>query len=273
MKLVAIYCSALLAMISGPVQANATLSMGVREPFQFHGITNPDTVEYSLGSLGASNAYGYGSASSGTVRANVQSGIGFNDYASVDITLQDYITFSPGATGTANLDWRLTGDISLDSLVGGPDNTAADISVQADSSIENHRITNGFCPVGFHSCTIYRNGMNGFVKAGSLEYNIPTNGRSFMRIIVHIRAYGGLEYINAMNTGNFYLRVPEGVSFTSDTGVFLSAASPVPESGTAASLACGISMLLLLHFIRPLRFSRARLKLLEIAKLNSSAPS
>ena len=216
--------------------------------------SNAISVEDQL-SVGASGAYAYGNIGLGILRATAS-----GDNAGSMAQFNDYVTFNSGANGVGYLDWVFSAKVSP-GIVGtqplGP--ASVGLYMQVDSAVESYLLTNGFCPVGFTSCASERGGTTSFTKVGSIAFNIAPGPFYISAKLSGGASSGG--WMDASNTGRFFLRTPEDVSYTSQSGAFLINATPVnatpvSEPGTSVLLMCGGMLLLVSHSRRTRHFRR-----------------
>ena len=203
--------------------------------------------------IGLSTAYAYGNVSLGVLRARASNGPLSSGTSFSQVQFYEYVTFNAGANGIGYLDWVFSAKVSP-GIAGnqplGPAQVA--LHTQVDSIVENHLLTNGFCPVGYTSCASERGGTTSYTKTGSIAFNIAP-GPFYISTKLSGAATDNSNvlalaaWMDASNTGRFFLRLPDDVSYTSESGSFLVNASPVPELGTGILSLCGALSLLSLY--------------------------
>lgn len=203
-----------------------------------------DTLTYS-------NAGG-----TGTAYANLQTGI-LRDYAvapplpSNDFSytlassrISDIITFNAGATGTAYLEWSVDGTLAaFDNNLTSTAGLSLFISGAANNIDENHAYTNFSCaPYNVTTCQAGTS----FSQTGMVAFNIAGGDPTSIEVVLDSYPADG-SIGDFSNTGKVYLVLPDGVTFTSGSGVFLDEAAPVvavPEPSTLALVVAGFGLLL-----------------------------
>ena len=161
--------------------------------------------------------------------------------------IRERFTFSEGASGIAYLDWRFHGVITKS------DTPASNITMSL--GILDFSISDGLNPATRDARALFELGCDGifnygygqcvggtFVEStGSIE--IPISSRVFnIQIALSIYAQQ-FDSANFANTALMYLRLPEGVSISSESGAFLSLAqpiTPVPEPAAAVLFLAGL---------------------------------
>jgi hypothetical protein len=205
---------------------------------------SPSAIVWAQGSNG-NGQYGYASMdlATGIVRGEVLGGgtvngtmsdvVNFNNTNAFDVLLPFSWRFDGLLTGTADA----TGQVTLGSCTmtyNGHIDTNNGFSVNNTSS----------SPGCLTALTNNVSGRAGSVTSGFLDLAPGLNSMTFDSIIV-LRVFGGTA--DFTNTSAFSLTAPAGVTFTSDSGVFLSAApSGVPEPasfGLAGLALAGIGLL------------------------------
>ena len=172
--------------------------------------------------------------------------------ASAAVNLTDTLTFAAGASGTAFLDWGFDGSIDFEPLRPGPGTpsygqlsflitpsdggpqvavTAARVTTASDCS--------GAAP---SNCVTGPFERAQVAMRGSLPFAIRPGTFTVAAGLGTFTRWGDDAHFE--NTSYLYLRVPEGVTFTSGSGVFLLNAvpvpAPVPEPSTALLLLVGV---------------------------------
>jgi len=217
--------------------------------------TLPDAA---LGSVTATQAEGiagsshFASASAdssaGVLKATAQAGLdgAYIMPATAVTQIQEDIMFSGGFGGTAYLDWSFHGDITLaNSPYSGPGNAAAfgQFNIYAATVFGSYSEYTTLAPPNF-ACGA------GCVEGTSIERTgtvaIPINeyGATIYATLSTFATFGNLADFG--NTSKLYLRLPDGVTFTSTSGQFLSNAQPifaVPEPQTYALLLAGLAVI------------------------------
>lgn len=210
--------------------------------------TNSPGNSISLSRNGYS-AFASGDINAGIMRGSASSTGGDNDpshFAYFDSTLRyDNIVFSPGASGTGYLAWHWDG--SSNSNV--PTNLGADgvatlgIRIINDTSVvrinigEDHVLSPTACIGGHTSCTIGQS----INESGYTAFNITSDGSYLFQESVTGFATSGTTS-DFLHTGTLSLILPEGVTYTSVSGL------SVPSPTTPANAVPEPSPLLLIGF-------------------------
>lgn len=188
---------------------------------------------------GDSTAYSYANMITGVLRdfaraTNAYPGTPYAALASGGFF--DTVTFSNGVGQTAYLDWSFDGSLSLDNT-SLPFATHGQLLVYGGSGA-NIQLTNAgnLCATG-GDCTVGTS-VN---KQGSIPFVISAGAMFFAANLSAYSQYGNTADFS--NTGRIYLRTPDGVSYTSQSGQFLNEAAPifaVPEPATYALMLAGL---------------------------------
>lgn len=231
--------------------AKVVLDSGPGQRFSdYVGITGPMLITaQTSGTSGDSSGSAYADLSSGVLKsfANATNAYPGTPYgASAVSAATDIVRFSGGVGQTAYLDWSFDGSLSYTRIetfafgrmlvyTGG---STTDITLAAYF---------GSCSVGstFSDCTVGTS-VN---KQGSIPFVITAfEVDSGIQLGASLNAFSTFGNTAAFsNTGKLYLRAPEGVTFTSSTGSFLTNAAPifavpvpVPEPQTYVMLLAGL---------------------------------
>lgn len=208
--------------------------------------TDPFTVDEHSVISGGSSASVFGSLSAGTLRATAYSDEGFYSFAYASAVIQDRLTFTSGFGGTVKLWWGLSSDISADNGISNTGVSYAQASVEVFSPslsiIGGYRLQNGVAACSL-PCETYTDGITAvFQRYGVIPWEITPDPVS-VQLQLSVLAAGNGEWVNAKNTGRFFLELPPGATFSSQSGAFLVEAVPlpaVPEVGSAAMLVLGL---------------------------------
>jgi hypothetical protein len=214
--------------------------------------SDPVSIERSI-SNGGSSAFASGSLATGILRSASVAAVPTSQFtdtrANANLLLTDTFSFSPGAAGTAFLDWGFDGrlftnpnkfgvnafssgtlDIALFPIFGG-----SPIVIKAQlTNAATCQASTDFCSQG-----------ETVALRGTLQVPIIPVG---YRIDVNLSA-GSLwgDEANFGNTSYLYMRLPETVTLNSGSGNFLTAAAPVPEvpePATSLMLLAGVAILI-----------------------------
>jgi hypothetical protein len=160
--------------------------------------------------------------------------------------ITELVTFSGGVGQTAWLDWSFDGSLTLNPLEY-PFATFGQLLLYAGDSAANIMLSGNAGNCAFPpTCTVGTS----VDQQGSLAFIIPP-GEMF--VAANLQAYA--QYGNTAqfaNTGRIFIRTPEGVTYSSATGQFLTQATPifataVPEPETYALMLAGLGMIGLLR--------------------------
>lgn len=198
-----------------------------------------DQVSYSQN---GSQASAYANADTGILSgvASAAPAVDAIHYAQFSTTIRETITFSPGASGIGYLNWHWDGssssaaptDVGLTGLLS----IYVDYLSSASSTIhDEHILTTIACVLGaYTSCT------SGSVvnESGQIAFLIQPGDLFLQESITGYATMGGTTDFS--HTGTLSLTLPEGVTYTSRSGSFLSQVATVPEPSTLALL--GISL-------------------------------
>lgn len=227
--------------------------------------SDPTTVsEYSIAS-GGSRASAFVSLSKGTLRASSYSDAGQFASAVAAITISDTVTFSSGFGGTAKLWWGLSANISPNAGFWDGDISYASLIYQVRSrAIGNvwggYTLRNSSEIPCDRPCEIYPSGVVAtFQQYGFFTWEITPDPVSFALGLSAV-AHGNSEWVNANNTGLFYLELPTGANYSSQSGAFLVDASPIPEPSGLWLAALGVVGINLLFARR----SRGQIRLMHM---------
>jgi hypothetical protein len=203
-----------------------------------------DATSQASSSTGGS-AYAYANLNTGILR---DVGVSDNLFpltttSTADSSISDSLTFSAGVGMTAYLDYMFDGTLNVLSTV--PSAASAQMVVSVTSiggAVRRYETLSAFaanCGAGTN-CEVGTSTM----RTGSVAFQIFNGSTSFIMGLSGNASMG--NSFNFGNTAKFYLRLPEGVTYTSASGNFLTAAAPifaVPEPSTWAMLAVGMGML------------------------------
>jgi hypothetical protein len=159
--------------------------------------------------------------------------------------ISDTFSFSAGASGLTTFLWHFGGEIDTNPNKFGegpysqafldvtffPTGGGTTISFEA-------QLTNGpSCPAGATLCTTGTK----IDRGGSISLPIISGGYSMLAMLSVVARHG--DVVRFDNTASFYLQVPDGVTVSSGSGVFLSTAAPlapVPEPTTISVFLLGL---------------------------------
>lgn len=208
------------------------------------GTTTTLIVAQASGASGDSTASAYASLADGVLRdvAHATNAYPGTPYAaSSSSSIMDAVTFSGGMGQTGYLDYSFDGTLSLNPAINTPYATYGQMLVFIGSSFANLQLSafQANCGQGslFASCTVGTS----VSKQGSIPFTITSGQMSFGASLNAYAQFGNTAEFS--NTGKLYLRAPQGVSFTSQTGSFLTNAAPiiaVPESESYILMAIGL---------------------------------
>ncbi len=212
------------------------------------GTTTTLVIAQTAGASGDSTGSAYANLASGVLRdeahaTNAYPGIPYA--ASSSSSIMDTVSFSGGIGQTGYLDYSFDGTLALNAI-NGPYATSGQMLVFIGSSFANLQLSafQANCGQGtiFASCTVGTS-VN---KQGSIPFIIGAGSMSFGASLNSYAQFGNTAQFS--NTGKLFLRTPEGVSFSSESGSFLTSAAPifsttVPEPQTYLLLLTGLSAL------------------------------
>lgn len=227
-----------LCVVAPLAAAIARVELEVREDFPSATKSVSEPIEASA-TLSTANgaAFGYANLETGVLRSSGTAPAGSGQYAYALSVIEDSVSFSAGATGTAFLDWHFDG--TLASTSGG---SSAGLLLNIDGITRGYLLIDGDCRVVFVTqCTVG----SAIDSSGSFEFAIH-GGETFIQLaLVAYPLQGGQADFSS--TANFYLRTPDGVTYDSASGSFLDAAVPlttaVPEPETYALILAGLALL------------------------------
>ena len=223
-------------LLANSVFAIASVNLEIRDTLPALSVQGSGLIEFQNSiSIGSATAFGYSNLDTGILRASAVAPTGSLKYSFAEARFQDTVTFAPGSSGVAYLDWNFDGTLSP--YAGDAQSTAL-FTVSVNGVQRNHVLTNASCiPIFATSCT---EGTS-IDQSGTFAFEIAGGGVS---ILVALSAYPGSGgTADFSNTGRTYLRTPEGVTYTSSSGTFLVNASPiavVPEPSSYALLMVGL---------------------------------
>jgi hypothetical protein len=219
---------------AGLACAAMVCSAGVRldlqaagSPFPWEGLNESADVSLQRSiSDGSASAYGMADLSDGILRASVVSSVdGGGIYTTAEAVLRDTLTLS--GSGTAYLDWSFDGSF-----------TFADNKPFANSAYgvlilyvatpqgvvqESHALhTNCLTVLATTSCLQ----ASAIDRTGSLAVPL-VNGQYFVQLALQTGTSLG-DSADFSNTARFFMRLPDGATLNSTSGVFLATAVPIP---------------------------------------------
>jgi len=208
------------------------------------GTTTTLLVAQTSGASGDSTGSAYASLAEGVLKdfAHATNAYPGTPYAaSSSSSIMDNVTFSGGVGQTGHLDYSFDGTLSLNPTINTPYATSGQMLVFIGSSFANLQLSafQANCGQGtlFASCTVGTS----VSKQGSIPFTITAGQMSFGANLNAYAQFGNTAEFS--NTGKLYLRTPQGVSFTSQTGSFLTNAVPifaVPEPETYLLMLIGL---------------------------------
>jgi hypothetical protein len=148
----------------------------------------------------------------------------------VDSRITDTLTFGAGASGTAFLDYHLSGSVGpftpSDEYSQVLLQFAVGLAGQAPAVGASHFVTNGDCAAVFSptSCRDERS----TDEFGTFGFAILP-GVTTLQVDLKALAQDG-SYVLFGDSASLYLRLPPGTAYTSGTGQFLAAATPIALS-------------------------------------------
>jgi len=207
-----------------------------------------DTISF----LGTTSSFSANSAT-GELKASVQAASNSAGIASsVRVIVADTVIFSGGFGQIGFLDYALEGEIldssetDFTSTYGGFTVSLSNSTIGGSSSYGLSLASPGTCPRLLFSnlgCTE----ASSLFKTGSIPFEITNGNNEFLFNLFAVAAPG--DTADFGNSANFFLRLPDGVTYQSATGSFLSTAqaiTPVPEAPTWLMFAFGLVALAML---------------------------
>lgn len=211
--------------------------------------TDPIQATMSATAPGQS-AFAFANQSTGTLRVSGDSGDAYPyvTTSNASASFSDVVTFSGGVGLTAYLDYSFDGTLTN---AGSPQFAAAFGQLQAHVANVGGAVTRYETLSGYAAnCGFGTNCEVGTstARTGSLAFMIFDGATNVNASLQAFASYG--NSFDFANTAKFYLRTPDGVTFSSANG-FLSEAvaigsvpvTPVPEPETYALMLAGLSML------------------------------
>lgn len=219
-------------------------------------VTEQQPISHNF-SLEKNGAFGSaaGNLQTGILRTasvtNVVPSLGFASFAAASVTLRDIVTFAAGASGTAYLDWGFDGSIDVEPnkpAPGSPAQAGLSFLITPSDGGEQVNVSAAFATSGAdcpgtappHCVTGPFSSANVALR-GTLPFDIRPGAFTFAVGLSSNARWG--DEVHFENTSYLYLRLPDGVNYTSASGVFLTNALPVPlpvpEPATAMLMACG----------------------------------
>ena len=206
--------------------------------------TDPLKAEKAV-SVGLASAYGFVDLASTAIKADVVTYPSINNTgASAELTLTDKFAFSSGFGQTAHLDWSVHGSFGVNCLYD-PDTGACEnygymgagqyvVSVSAEGPLPLSNYAERWmifswgtpppCTLSSPNIECYRG--QELELRGTLDIPIfSATTYSVSESLFVFAAYGG--YGNFGNTARMYLRVPEGVAYSSHSGVLFRDATQI----------------------------------------------
>lgn len=262
----AAFCAAIMAPPAALADASARAYLGderltgqVQPPF-VHG---PVTATSQIG-LATDAGYARASANleTGTLRVTGKS-VYAPPYATTtdaSASFNDTITITGGAGQMGYLDYSFDGTLGVvsDNI---PKSAFAQLNVYVATVATATTVYETLSAYG-RSCGTGTNCVVGTATArmSTLAFQIYSDAPTFFQLSLNGTASIGNSF-DFGNTAKFYLRLPTGVSYTSTSGSFLTAAAPitaVPEPTTAAMFLAGVAALGLATRQRRINTRRAR---------------
>ena len=238
-----------LASMSGSAEAafvNVVLQVNDGGPTSpSRDLTDALSVYESL-SLGSNSAFADADLREGLLRARGSSDSGGSSFGLGSATMVDTLSFQSWATTTGaplRLWWKFDGHISPNN--GTPVNNEASrayLNITVNGQNSWTEISNSTCLSPLNPCTIYPTGTVPSIAhtvTGYFEWTSNPGAISFQAGL-RAQGMGYSEWADAGNTARFFLEVPPGVTFTSQSGQFLVNAAPVPEPAILSLLFPGL---------------------------------
>jgi len=234
---------ALLVAVVPCAYSGATVDANVSNPIDVDSNNSGPISATATTSSGTGTASAYANMNTGILRTSaIGSGTPadtLGDFASAaTATITDGITFSPGSSGTAYLQWQFDGTLSP-----GEPNTFAYgyimIDVNSVEGTHTYLVNVGdFCSPNDSNCVT-----GSSINRTGIDPITITPGTFNIVAELQVGAENG-ALADFSNTAKFYLQTPTGVSFASTSGEFLTQATPVisgvPEPESGAMLAAGL---------------------------------
>jgi hypothetical protein len=195
----------------------------------------------------AGYAYAYANLNTGTMRVAGNSVYAPPSGTTADgnASISDIVTFSGGVGLTAFLDYSFDGTLGVvaDAI---PKSAFAQLSVNIGTVGGSSSVYETLSAYGA-SCGVGTNCVVGTStsRTGSLAFQIFSGAPTNFTLGLNGNASIGNSF-DFSNTSKFYLRLPAGVSYTSSSGSFLTAALPisaVPEPTLSALLLAGLGLI------------------------------
>jgi hypothetical protein len=163
-------------------------------------------------------------------------------------SIGDVVSFAAGAAGWVYLDWGFVSDILVNAARFGSEATSgASLNITvfplaggAPLTAEPSLTTAACAPLA----TQCVHGTSAALR-GALAIPVSAGASFGISAILTTVARMG-DVVRSDHTARLYLRNPQGLAFTTESGQFLDTASPVPEPGPAALLVAGLMALGLL---------------------------
>lgn len=215
--------------------------------------SDPVMVWFTESRVGLSVAQAAAHMGQGSLQVRATSDFGASDYGRASATFIDTITFQVGTSipPPARFWYSFNASISPDYGLSPNGYSFASLRVQIGSTSQTFAMSNfqsGCSPI-YTDCAVYPSGTNAgntHNRVGGIEWAINP-GPVRIVMVLHASAFGLGESVDAFHTGRMYLEVPPGVTFTSESGVFLQDAAPIPEVGTGAMIGIGFLVVLMAH--------------------------
>lgn len=236
-----------ILIVSFNVAAQSSVVIAITNPNETDKIANDSVVSSASLVLIDSSASGYANLDTGILRSKstgpvAQPGSGFPDaqfssQAAAQIT--DSITFASGFSGTGYLDWKFEG--TLTAFAPPVHSATAALVINIGATGENIYLADNpsFCAPGQSFCTTGTS----INQTGTIPFQISP-GTLQVSAFLQTVAFDGAA-ADFSNTGRLYLRLPTGITYTSNSGTFLADAQAilpsVPEPATYSLLLVGLS--------------------------------
>tara|TARA_B100001105_G_C22367636_1_gene433405 strand:+ start:352 stop:1161 length:810 start_codon:yes stop_codon:yes gene_type:complete len=201
--------------------------------------------------FGGSTAFGAVDLGEGTLRASAHANndaVGIATFAQAGFA--DALHFTSGIGATAYLEYAFHGELDVE-----PNPKAVSISYGTlNMVIGGNRLSGGEYTIGMaepYGCSVLTSALlslgcteaSAVLKTGRIPFEIQEDNYFDMSLVA---TAGPGSTMDLSNTARFYLVLPEGAAFTSNSGRFLTGAlpiSPVPEPAPWALLAAGVAVL------------------------------